>query len=891
MHDASASGRQRLAHNGLVRRDLPSGTVTFLFTDVEGSTKLLHELGSTVYADALAAHRRVVRDAVGRHGGVEVDTQGDAFFVAFPTAPGALRAADEIVDRLAAGPIRVRMGIHTGTPHLTDEGYVGVDVHRAARIGACGHGGQVLVSASTASLVGTDGLRDLGDHRLRDVPAPERIYQLGNGVFPPLKSLQQGNLPSSPTPFVGRAMELAQVSNLLAREDVRLLTLTGPGGTGKTRLALETAAHLSAGYADGVWWVPLAPVRDPELVLETAAQALEAKGDLAVHIADRAMLLLFDNFEQVVDAAVDVARLLGSCPKLDLLVTSRESLHVTGEHEFHVPPLERSESVDFFLVRARASQPDFDADETISEICRRLDDLPLALELAAARAKALSSQQILARLEQRLPLLTGGPRDAPERQRTLRATIEWSHELLSQEEQRLFARLTVFRGGWTLEAAEDVSGADLDSLASLVDKSLVGHAGDRYTMLETIREYALERFEASSDSAQVSDRHASFYLQLAESAEPELTGAGQLAWLERLAQEHENLRGALEWYLARGKAESALRLGAALVVFWFVRGHYDEGRAWLDRILAQPSRSESPALAKALWGAGFLGALSGDAEPAVALLEEGVAVARRVDDPSASARCLDVLGLLAFFRDEAPRSRELFEESIDAARRAGDLWCLSDALGTLASICPLQDDLESAERAGQEGLSIARSAGDQQGMRMALFGLALAALRRGEPEVVRRLGGEGLAISRDIVDPWFTSYFQWLLASAALEEGDLVSARVAAEEALAVGLQAGGALLVVCARETLARVEWAEGNEDAARGHLEEALTTSALGGVPASYVAAVQLTLGRLLAATGNEDRARAHIDASLVLATGVGDRWAAERAEQAVVDLGVAD
>ncbi len=370
---------------------------------------------------------------------------------------------------------------------------MGADVHRAARIAACGHGGQVLVSGATAALLGADGLRDLGEHRLKDLSAPERIYQLGDDDFPSLTSLHQTNLPIPSTPFLGRERELAQVLGLLSQEGVRLLTLTGPGGTGKTRLGLQAAGGLADRYPHGVWWVPLAPLRDPELVPATAAQALGAKDGLGEHIGDKSMLVLFDNFEQVVEAAAEVAGLLASCANLDLLVTSREPLHVTGEQEYAVPPLVHEEGVGFFLARARAVKPDFQADEAVSEICRRLDDLPLALELAAARVKALSSKQILERLEQRLPLLTGGARDLPERQRTLRATIEWSHELLTSEDQRLFARLAVFAGGCTLEAAEEVAAADVDALQSLVDKSLLRPSEERYWMLETIREYAAER--------------------------------------------------------------------------------------------------------------------------------------------------------------------------------------------------------------------------------------------------------------------------------------------------------------------------------------------------------------------------------------------------------------
>jgi predicted ATPase/class 3 adenylate cyclase len=505
-------------------RSLPSGTVTFLFTDIEGSTKLLRDLGSDEYSRVLAEHRRVLREAFAANEGVEVDTQGDAFFVAFPTAPGALGAAAQATEALAQGPIRVRMGIHTGTPHLSEDDYVGMDVHRAARIAACGHGGQVLVSASTAALVGTDGLRDLGEHRLKDLSAPERIHQLGEGDFPPLKSLHRTNLPIPSTPFLGRERELHDVHELVSRADVRLVTLTGPGGSGKTRLALQAAAAASERYPGGVFWVPLAPLRDPELVLETARQAVGARNGLAEQIGDTAMLLLFDNFEHVTDAAADVAGLLTSCPRVDLLVTSREPLHVSGEHEYPVPSLSPEEGVGFFIARARAVKPDFEGNDAVAEICRRLDDLPLALELAAARVKALSPGQIRDRLEQRLPLLTGGARDAPERQRTLRGTIEWSYELLTDEEKLLFARLAVFRGGCTLEAAEQVADANLDTLQSLVDKSLLRHSQERFWMLETIREYAVERLEHLEDAETLRLRHAEYFLRQAEEAEPHLGG-------------------------------------------------------------------------------------------------------------------------------------------------------------------------------------------------------------------------------------------------------------------------------------------------------------------------------------------------------------------------------
>ena len=504
------------------------------------------------------------------------------------------------------------MGIHTGTPHLGEEGYVGVDVHRAARIAACGHGGQVLVSASTAALVGTDGLRDLGEHRLKDLSAPERIYQLGDGDFPPLKSLHRTNLPDPRDALPGRERELDEVHELVSRADVRLLTLTGPGGAGKTRLALQAAAAASDRYPGGVFWVPLAPLRDPALVLETAGQAVGARNGLAEHIGETATLLLFDNFEHVVEAAAELAGLLAACPGLNLLVTSREPLHVSGRAGVPGAAARAVRTgVDFFAARARAVKPDFGGDEAVAEICRRLDDLPLALELAAARVKALSPAQILERLEQRLPLLTGGARDAPERQRTLRATIEWSYELLTDEEKLLFARLAVFRGGCTLEAAEEVVEANLDALQSLVDKSLLRHSGERFWMLETIREYAAERLEQFEDAEALRRRHAEYFLRLAEEAEPHLTGPQQATWLERLEAEHDNLRLSQDSLRHAGRGAEELELVGALMRFWYVRGHLREGRSRCEEALAAHDDQSRPRL-KALFGAGLLAHRLGD---------------------------------------------------------------------------------------------------------------------------------------------------------------------------------------------------------------------------------------------------------------------------------------
>ncbi len=688
-----------------VRSDLPSGTVTFLFTDVEGSTRLLHELGADAYAQLLATHRSAIRKAAARHDGVEVDTQGDAFFLAFPTAPAGVAAASEMTKALASGQIQVRIGLHTGTPLLSDEGYVGGDVHRAARIAAAGHGGQVLVSSSTAPLVEAE-LTDLGEHRFKDLAAPERIYQLGDGEFSALKSLYRTNLPVPTTPFLGRERELVEVVGLL--EGTRLLTLTGPGGMGKTRLASHAAGVASDGYPDGVWWIPLASLRDPALVLEAAAQVVGSKGILADHISDKAMLLLFDNFEHVVEAATGVAALLGSCPNLDLLVTSREPLHVTGEQEYPVPPLAHEEGVGFFLARARAVEPGFEAGEAVSEICRRLDDLPLALELAAARVKALSSAQILERLEQRLPLLTGGARDLPERQRTLRATIEWSYELLKTEEQQLFARLAVFLGGCTLEAAEEVAEADLDTLHSLVDKSLVRHSGDRYWMLETIREYAGERLRVSGDRGATERRHAKHFLALAVSANLSLDTPGEQRFDLAIAEE-SNFRAALRWAQAHDEIELGLELAVALDYFWFTN-HPQEGARWFAYLLE--ADASVPAALRLRAGMGYGNACRAfDTSTATSLYRDALALAKELGDERGMATMFLELALIAYENDEFDECERLIEEGHMANQRARSPAVEVMRLETLGRLAVDRDDLALARDLVGQALAVARQAG------------------------------------------------------------------------------------------------------------------------------------------------------------------------------------
>jgi predicted ATPase/class 3 adenylate cyclase len=757
-------------------RDLPQGTVTLLFTDIEGSTRLLHALGPAAYADALAEHRRIVREAAAGHDGVEVDTQGDAFFIAFPTPGGAAEAARAARDGLAAGTIRVRMGLHTGTPTATDEGYVGEDVHRGARIAALAHGDQILVSPATAALLDPEPLRDLGQHRLKDFEGAVRIYQLGDSEFPPLRTPGSVELPTPATPFLGREQELFAAVSLVYERDPRVLTIVGPGGTGKTRFSIELARLLGDDADGGTVFVPLAPLRDAEFVLPAVADRLGASSSdptaIAARIGERRTHVVCDNLEHLLPgAARPLAELVAAVPALRLLATSREPLRIQGEAELDLPPLARAEAVALFCERAQDVRPDVTATDAVVELCDRLDGLPLALELAAARTKLLAPEALLDRLADRLDALKG-TRDAEERHMTLRATIAWSYDLLDEDEQALFASLGCFRGGCTLETAEAVCDAELDTLASLLDKSLLrrrtGRLGEeRYWMLETIREFALEQLRESGREDELRRRHAERMLEIARNANVE---DGPEANSEWALAEREDMRAALDW-AEENDATLGLELAVDLQNLWNTTGPR-EGIERIPRLLERAGDIPLELRAGALRVFGGAADLAGRDELAVRSTQESVELYRQLGDDRGVALVEQMLAVSAWRRQDWDRMRELTEHSLELAEGRFPFIEISDywLLGQLALI---DGNLQRAVELTRRGTEMAHTAGWawwESGQRHELLMLGLL---RGELDEAEREGLVALEMERAQENRLWALYTLAGLAQVALARGDL----------------------------------------------------------------------------------------------------------------------
>jgi predicted ATPase/class 3 adenylate cyclase len=801
----------------------PTGTVTFLFSDIEGSTALLQSLGRQRYADVIAAHYQLLRSAWSAHGGYEVDTAGDGFFVAFASAADALAAAQDAQGavRTADWPhearVQVRIGIHSGDAVLRDGHYVGVSVHHAARICSAGHGGQIVVSQATAELCRDDlapgTLRSLGTHRLKDFHDAQQLFQLGEGTFPALRTLVTGNLPRPAHELVGRADELQRVRELILDEGRRLVTVTGAGGTGKTRFAVEAAHALAGHFPDGAFFVPLAPVAGAEWVPNAIAEALrlldQAGRDLtevvAEFLASKRMLLVVDNLEHVLDAAAFLAAVVERAPAVVLLGTSREPLRVEHECEYPLDPLDEEKAVELFAARARESLPTFDVEPVrtaVAAICARVDCLPLALELAAARLKLLGVDGLLGALSRSLDVLSGSRRDVPERQRTLRGTIEWSYGLLEPEEQRVCTELAVFAGGCTLEAAETVCAATLDVLGSLLDKHLLRRREDegeiRFWQLQTIREFGLERLADT-----VRTRHLDYYATLAERSYPELWRHDQLLWLKRLDRERENVRAALEYGLgAEGRIEATGRLAGNLQDYWDIRGLYREADEWLSAVRMHADELSPDTAARVALGLAIIAGREGKGLWATDLLVEAAYTFRALASPAMEARAAQLAAVWlagAGDHEEAARMVALVQEAV---RDAGDdlsLYFEQTALGEVAAhLNPL-----TAREHGLTALDLIRKVGDRRNESIVLFNLAAHSADLGDVASAERFASASMELAELFEDRLVLQHASGWLAALHVAEGNLDEAATRARSVLAAcrenGAYASGIAALVSA--------------------------------------------------------------------------------------------
>jgi predicted ATPase/class 3 adenylate cyclase len=837
--------------------------LTFLFTDIEGSTTLWEQ-----YPDAmksvLAAHDALIRHAIEDHGGRIFKTVGDAFHGVFPEAESALRAAIESQRGLnrqtwkGIPRLRVRMALNTGIAEERDGDYFGPALNRLSRLLAAGHGGQTLLSLTTKealpALPDCVELRDMGERRLKDLSRSERIFQVVvpdlPSDFPPLITLEAvpNNLPKAVSGFVGREQELAEVKRLLST--THLLTLTGSGGCGKTRLSLQIAADLLDTFPGGVWFVELATLSDPARVPSAIAIATGIREDpskailtsIAENLHNRTALLILDNCEHLINACAQVTdALLRGCPNLKIMASSREALGILGETIWRVPSLPEGDSVRLFFERALAIAPNFVLTNrnkpSVIQICHRLDGIPLAIELAAARVNVLHVDQIAARLNDRFRLLTGGSRTALPRQRTLRAAIDWSYDLLAESERRLFRRVSVFAGGFSLEAAETVCAGDkasmeevLDLLSRLVEKSLVlvekVEFEARYSMLDMVRQYGRERLLECGEAEVSARRHRDYFLTLAEKAVPELIGSDQASWFDRLDFEHENFRAALTWCQAEAEGiDSALRLTAALSRFWFVRGYFEEGRMWLkDAITRATAVKRTAEWAKALRGAGTLALMQDDYVSSRSLYEEAFAIFQELDDRGAMAATLVSLANTSWAQRQFTSAQSEAEEALKRFRELGTARGIATALSILAATLHQRAEDERARSLLEESLTIFRQLNLKDGIAHNLDALGVIASSNGDFATSRSLHGESLAIHRQLGDKAKISTVLSNVGHASLGLGDLDAAEAAFTESLQVARQLGGRRWLALALHNLGLTALNRGDYKLAREHLLNAL-------------------------------------------------------------------
>jgi predicted ATPase/class 3 adenylate cyclase len=826
------------------RAGSPESVCAYLVTDIEGDARLWDAYPEAMRA-AIARHDAILHQAIQDHQGRSLKLVGGGACAVFVSASDSLAAALTSQRALLVEtwplqtPLRVRMALHVGVVEPKDADRFGPALHRAARLLSIGHGGQILLTQIACEAVhdhlpeGTT-LKDLHSHRLQDIQQPEHVWQLLHPTlptdFPPLRSLQgfANNLPQQPTSFIGRTLEVAQVKELL--NQTRLLTLVGAGGSGKTRLSLRAAADLLAAYPDGVWQIELASLTDASLVVQTLASALglrEQPGQtlmqtLTEFLQPRTALLLLDNCEHLIASCAHLATdLLGACPNVTLLATSREALRVAGEVVWQVPPLSQpdaerlrrveaermsallaSDAVRLFVERAQAQRSDFGLNASngalVAEVCRRLDGIPLAIELAAARLRTMTVEQLLQRLDHCFQVLTGGQRTAPPRQQTLRALIDWSYDLLEASEKALLGRLSVFSGGWTLEAAMTVCAGEeiedwevLDLLTSLADKSLVvfeerSDVG-RYRLLETIGQYAGDRLVETSEAKAWHRRHRDYFLMLANEIRPKLRGAEAVHWLKVLDAEHDNLRQALMFCLAEEDGESGLQLSAALQWFWQIRGHLSEGRERMAAVLQHPAnRKHTTERANVLNASGLLAWIQGDYAAARTVYEEGLEIFRELKDQRGVSVCLGNLGSMARTQGDYELARLLQEESLAICRELKDGRGISASLMNLANLAAMQGDYAAARPLYEESLTIKREMGDRLGLAYTLHNLGNLAYEQKDYASARSLQEESLTICRELKDRRGISICLGTLGAIASEQRDDALAHSLLSESLTI---------------------------------------------------------------------------------------------------------
>jgi predicted ATPase/class 3 adenylate cyclase len=841
------------------------GMVTLLFTDIQGSTQMLDRLGPR-YRELLREHHRVMREAIVASGGREVGTAGDSFFAVFSRAADAVGCAERAQRGLADAPWpdggapSVRMGIHTGTPDIADGDFVGIDVHRAARVMSVAYGGQVLLTEEARGMLDSPAeLRDLGYHRLKDLPAPEHLFQLiAPGLeteFPRLRSLNRSNLPTPANPLVGRRLEVERGLELLSRREVRSVTLVGAGGAGKTRLAIELAGEAVRAYRDGVWFVRLAPIIDPALVVAEVARVLEVEpvsGELVEQalvaaLAERELLLVLDNFEHLLDAAGAIGELLASVPSVDVLSTSRTPLRISGEYRIGVPPLPMVDAVELFVQRASAVRPTLSMDENgeaIERICARLDGLPLALELAAARVAVFHPRALDDRLAQRL-MLPEGPRDLPERQRTLTATIDWSYRLLEPADRVLMQSLAPFIGGVRCDAAESIWGVDAtERLFSLAEMSLLRSSEDpdretRFSMLETVRGFALERLAADGRATDAAERHAEHFFALTEHAAPHLVGREQRHWVERLERDHSNLRAAID-HLIEHEPERAVQMAGNLEWFWVVRGYAAEGGTRLAKAL-ESVPAHSPSRGRALAAAGQIALHAGRPVEALPLLLQALELAREEGDDRGRVLALTHLGWAYEATGDRVKASVSHQEAVAIAQAADDAWTLGLALNNYAIMIARAGEVDRARTLLDESLLLARQTGEPRAIALAANNLTQIALDAGDLEQADALNTEALAQARAIESRPMIATALETEALIALLRGDVDDATSqlrAAVEAMRLALDVEAAASLLCVAGTLAAIRheplraarlWSAGDHHRARVGLRETPTIEGL--------------------------------------------------------------